>query len=203
MSQAEREKSKNRGVFSNLYVERIPPFFTEEHVLNLFKDFGDVLSVKVKRPDQNVRLLNPLSQPYTAYVNFKTQEQAQAAIDGLNGVSVIPGCKPLRVDFYQRANRFLGGFQGLDKRELIENTHFRVLFIKGLNKNVTREQLMEVCDKFGTIESITIKTKIEGGRVISKGIAIVQYSKKEEATLAIKKLQFHTELGDFLDIDFY
>jgi hypothetical protein len=50
---------------------------------------------------------------------------------------------------------------------------------------------------------LTIKTKIDNGNVVSKGIAIVQYSKKEEATEAMKQLVFHSDLGSLLDIDFY
>jgi hypothetical protein len=97
----------------------------------------------------------------------------------------------------------LGAFQGLDHKELVTNSHYRVLFIKGLFKSVTRDQLMEVCAKYGTVESLTIKTRIQDGHVVSQGIAIVQYSKKEEATLAMKKLHFHNELGSLLNIDYY
>lgn len=46
----------------------------------------------------------------------------------------------MRIEFYQRANKFLGGFMGLSRDELIQNTHFRVLFIKGLYKNVSRQK---------------------------------------------------------------
>ena len=35
----------------------------------------------------------------------------------------------------------MGGFMGLDRGELINNTHFRVLFIKGLYKNVSQKSM--------------------------------------------------------------
>jgi len=31
----------------------------------------------------------------------------------------------------------MGGFMGLDRKELINNTHYRVLFVKGLYKHVS------------------------------------------------------------------
>jgi RNA recognition motif-containing protein len=69
-----------------------------------------VTSVKIKKPQSNVSLRDPSSFPCSAYVNFKTEEEAKAAINGLNGICVLAGSKPLKIDFYQRANRFLGGF---------------------------------------------------------------------------------------------
>ena len=62
---------------------------------------------------------------------------AKAAIEGLNGKSIIAGGNSLRIDYYQRANRFYGGMLGLDRNELINNTHFRVLFLKGMRRNVS------------------------------------------------------------------
>jgi len=74
--------------------------------------------------------------PCSAYVSFTTQEEAQVALKELNGKEILKGTKSLRVEFYQRANRFIGA---IDKNELINNTHFRVLFVKGMFKDVTRE----------------------------------------------------------------
>lgn len=79
----------------------------------------------------------------------------------------------MRIEPYQRANRFLGGMMGLNRQELISNTHFRVLFIKGLYKTVGREELKAACGKFGQVETLTLKTKVMDARVESRGIAIV------------------------------
>jgi len=62
---------------------------------------------------------------------------------------------------------------GLNRQELISNTHFRVLFIKGLYKHTTREELLKACKKFGQVETLTLKTKIMDQQVCSRGIAIV------------------------------
>lgn len=57
--------------------------------------------------------------PCAAYVNFMTEDQAQNALNALNGKQILAGSNCLRIDFYQRANKFLGGFMGLSREELI------------------------------------------------------------------------------------
>lgn len=53
------------------------------------------------------------------------------------------------------------------------------------------------------METFTLKTKIIDDKVVSRGIAIVQYQTKDEAAEAMKKLPFDRKLGDFIQIDFY
>lgn len=203
VSQAERERSKQRNPFTNLYVEKLPIVFQESDVFNLFSKFGTVKSIKLKKPTSNVQLSDINLHPCSAYVNMATEQEAKEAMDELNWKQILPGANPLKVDYYQRANRFLGAFSGLERSELINNNHFRVLFIKGLFRSVTRDQLREECEKYGIVESLTLKTKIENHQVVSRGIGIVQYATKGEATEALNKLLFISELGDFLDIDYY
>lgn len=121
----------------------------------------------------------------------------------LSGRQLLQGGNHLRIEVYQRSNRFLGGLIGLNRHELISNTHFRVLFIRGLYKEVTKEQLKTICEKYGEVETICLKTKVEDLKIKSRGLAIVQYSLKSEASEALKKLPFERELGELLDIDFY
>lgn len=45
-------------------------------------------------------------------------------------------------------------------------------------KDVTRDELKTICEKYGFVESLTLKTKIVNGEVQSRGIAIIQYADK-------------------------
>ena len=139
MTKEERERSRTREkqAFTNLYVEKLPVTFDTQDVYNLFSKYGTVLDVKIKKPNTNVPLRSINLLPCAAYVNFKEQTQAKSAMEALNGKSIIEGGQTIRIDYYQRANKFLGGMRGLDRTELINNTHFRVLFIKGIHKNVS------------------------------------------------------------------
>lgn len=94
-------------------------------------------------------------------MNFATEEAALSAANDLNGKFIQGSLKNLRIEPYQRANRFFGALMGLNRNELLSNTHFRVLFIKNIQKNVTREQIKNICEKYGEIETFTLKTKIE------------------------------------------
>ena len=57
--------------------------------------------------------------PCSAYVNFAAESDAMAALTALNGKQILAGSNSLRIEFYQRANKFLGGFMGLSRDELI------------------------------------------------------------------------------------
>ena len=94
-------------------------------------------------------------------------------MNALNGTVILPGTNSIRIDFYQRANKFLGGLNGLKREELIKNTHWRVLFIKGINPTVTRDALITICEKYGDVETLSLKTKIVDKKVVSRGIAVV------------------------------
>ena len=55
--------------------------------------------------------------------------------------------------------------------------------------------MVDICEKFGELETLTLKTKIQNGEVVSRGIAIAQFATKEQAAEAIKKLPFENKLG--------
>jgi hypothetical protein len=50
---------------------------------------------------------------------------------------------------------------------------------------------------------MTIKTVIEDKKIVSRGIAVVQFSDKACAAEALKKLPFEDSLGEFVEVDFY
>jgi len=85
VTKADRAKSKERGPFTNLYVEKLPYAFNEKDVFELFQKYGTVVSVKIKKPHSNVQFQNINSLPCSAYVNFATEDQAREALDALNG----------------------------------------------------------------------------------------------------------------------
>lgn len=50
MTKAERDNSKARNDFTNLYVDKLPYAFQETDVFNLFSKYGTVVTVKLKKP---------------------------------------------------------------------------------------------------------------------------------------------------------
>jgi len=138
-------------------------------------------------------------------VAFKTQEQAEKAKKGLNGRMIVSGSEPIKVDSYNAQNKFPGLFRGLDPTQLVNNTHFRVLFLKGLDKQLSKSELRSMCDQYGSVDVLTLKTTIDDGTQVSKGIAIVQFTTQDGAATALRNLPFEQRLGDpkQVQIDFY
>ena len=127
-----------REKFTNLYVERLPYHFKEDDVMDLFQEFTPLTCI-VKKPMTNVFLADPNHLPCSAYISFRTEQQAKMCIEKFNGQAVESGGNYLRLEPYQRSNRFFGNQFGLPKEHLVNNTHFRVLFIKGLFKTVSKD----------------------------------------------------------------
>lgn len=66
-----------------------------------------------------------------AYVDFDTEQNAQAAINGLNGKEV--GGNAIQVDFYEKNHtQFLS-----NSSDVVGNENLRALFLKGINKSVS------------------------------------------------------------------
>jgi hypothetical protein len=165
----ERSKTQDRSrrdasvgpSFTNLYIERLPYSFVEKNLMNIFSNYGKVVSVKIKKPESNVSFKSVNFMPCHAYVNMETHEQAMEAKTALNGKQLLPGTNYLRIEFYRKDNKFLGVHKGLDRKELITNTHYRVLFIRGLDFTLTKDELHQICQKYGNVEVITLKTRVE------------------------------------------
>jgi RNA recognition motif-containing protein len=96
----DRTKTRERQSYTNLFIDKLPYAFGRQDVLDLFSKFGTVLDVKIKKPTSNVQLKDIHNLPCSAYVNFKDQVQAKAAVEALNGKVIFPGGKSLRIDYY-------------------------------------------------------------------------------------------------------
>ena len=71
---------QNLSVDTCLFVFNIPTSYNEMNLRELFKDFGTVLNARVARA-------NRASKGY-GFVNMKTVEEAQCAVDALNGKDI-------------------------------------------------------------------------------------------------------------------
>jgi len=78
---------------ANLYISRLDPEIAKEHLDRWFAAFGQIVDSKV------------LKDPKTGgsrgvgFVRYANQQQAQAAITGLNGVQLAENSQPIQVKF--------------------------------------------------------------------------------------------------------
>lgn len=94
----------HRTSSTNLYVEAIPKEWDAEYIQKLFSEHGTVQEVNL--------LLNRTTQEKTgvAFVHFETNEEAQGAIDALNG-KVLEGAKTALVLRFARTTKASGGWK--------------------------------------------------------------------------------------------
>jgi len=146
----------------SLYVGDLRQEVGESDIYDAFKECGAILSVRVCRDVKDQHSLG------YAYVNFQTPENAQKALDTLNG-KPLKG-KPCRVMWSRRDP---------SQRKSNEGN----LYVKGLDKSVTLVQLQDVFSHFGTIASCKVVTKDDG---TSLCYGFVQFEKPEDAEKALE-----------------
>lgn len=90
MTSSSSPQPQNFPVDTCLFVFNIPSSYNEMNLQELFRGYGTVLNAKVARANNNI------SKGY-GFVNMKTIEEAQNAVDGLNGKDI--NGKKLQVSF--------------------------------------------------------------------------------------------------------
>jgi len=89
---------------TNLYIEGLPTDWNEERVKQLFSQFGTITEARV--------LINRKTNQKTGvgFIHFKTTEEAESAINGLNGSMADENAqKPLSIRFAKVMGRRRGG----------------------------------------------------------------------------------------------
>jgi len=147
---------------SSLYVGDLRDDVGETDIYDAFKECGPILSVRVCRDVKNQNSLG------YAYVNFQSHENAQKALDTLNG-KALKG-KPCRVMWSRRDP---------SQRKSNEGN----LFVKSLDKSITLVQLQDVFSHFGSISSCKVVTEDDG---TSRGYGFVQFEKVEDSAKALE-----------------
>lgn len=172
------EKSKR---FTNIYVKNFgEEIDTDEKLKDMFEPFGKVVSCKVMVDD------NGKGKGF-GFVSFEEPEQAEKAVDDLNGKE-LPGGKTLYVGRAQkkaeRQAELKRRFEQL-KMERLNRYQGVNLYVKNLDDTIDDERLRKEFSPFGTITSAKVMTDSNGR---SKGFGFVCFSAPEEATKAVTEM---------------
>ncbi|KAM6147886.1 polyadenylate-binding protein 1-like [Erethizon dorsatum] len=179
-SQREREAELGAQAleFTNIYVKNLHVDMDEQGLQDLFFEFGNMLSVKVMRDDSGH------SRGF-GFVNFEKHEEAQKAVDHMNGKEVsgqqlYVGRAQKRAE---RQNELKRRFEQLkqDRQTRYQGVN---LYVKNLDDSISDEKLRTVFSPYGVITSAKVMT--EGGH--SKGFGFVCFSSPEEATKAVTEM---------------
>mmetsp|Transcript_2118 Transcript_2118/g.3874 ORF Transcript_2118/g.3874 Transcript_2118/m.3874 type:complete len:624 (+) Transcript_2118:142-2013(+) len=144
----------------NIFVKNLPPKTDNKTLFDTFKEYGDILSVKV-----------PENMTY-GFVHFKEEKSAIAAIEGKHGKE-LEGCELTVMKFLPQKER---------TKEITN------LYVKPLPKEeeYSEEELKSLFVEFGEISSCKIAKDEE--TKASKGFGFVDFVKPEDAKKAINKL---------------
>lgn len=143
---------------SNIFVARIPPWWTEEILFEKFKVFGEIVSTKIVR------------DRHYGFVMFQKPESAYAAI------SQTDNTRP-----YANSSTSLHVSIAMHDEGMEEVPNPR-LFIRGLPPWTTEEHLTHLFSPFGGICECEVLVDYQGK---CKGCGFVHFSSTEEATKAL------------------
>jgi len=178
VSRALRTTNNGPRKFTNLFVKNFADQLDEEKFRELFSQYGKIASIKIEKD------ANGQSKGY-GFCSFETPEEAQAAVENLNGHDV--GDKKIYVSRFQKRGERQAEIKrqkDLQRQERITKYQGVNLYIKNLDDTIDDERLKQEFSKFGTITSAKIMS--EDGR--SRGFGFVCFSAADEATKAVTEM---------------
>jgi polyadenylate-binding protein len=153
-----------RPTLASLYVGDLDPEVREPELLELFKQCGTVLGVRVCRD-----IITQRSLGY-GYVNFQNHADAEKAFDTLNFALV--GKRYIRLMWQQRdpSLRYSGSGN---------------IFVKNLSTEVDSKNLHDLFKRFGSILTCKVMTDEDGK---SRGYGFIHFKEDNSASSAIEEL---------------
>ncbi|KAE8453990.1 hypothetical protein EG329_007766 [Mollisiaceae sp. DMI_Dod_QoI] len=153
------------GTHLTLYVTNFPPAADDAYLHKLFKDCGEIFSIRWPSLKHN-------THRRFCYISFKTPEGAAAGTQ-LDGQS-LGGVYKLSAKYSDPANK-------KDREGAMAEG--REIHITSLDLSITDDELREIFSKYGKVQRVNILKKISGE---SKGAAFVSFETKDQATAALE-----------------
>lgn len=153
----------------NLIVNYLPQTMTQEEFKALFMAMGEIESCRLIKDKTNGQSLG------YGFVNYVALEDAEKAISSLNGLRLQN--KLIKVSFARPSSEMIKGAN---------------LYISGLPKTVTQQELEQMFASFGNIITTRLLTEQDG---TPKGVGFVRFDKKEQAEEAIAQLDQSVPIG--------
>ncbi|XP_072066088.1 polyadenylate-binding protein 7-like isoform X2 [Arachis hypogaea] len=162
-----RDPDVRKSGRGNVFVKNLAESIDNAGLHDLFQKFGNILSSKVVMSEDGK------SKGY-GFVQFESEESANAAIEKLNGITV----KDKQI--------YVGNFVKKSERILPDpEAKYTNIYIKNLDSDITEELLQKKFSSFGKIMSLAIAKDANG---MSKGFAFVNYDNPEEAKQAMEAM---------------
>ncbi|KAG5556748.1 hypothetical protein RHGRI_007124 [Rhododendron griersonianum] len=162
-----RDPDARKSGIGNLFVKNLGESIDNTKLQEIFQNFGNILSSKVVMSDDGK------SKGY-GFVQFESEDSANAAIEKLNGSSV--GGKQMFVGkFVKKSDRILSS----------TDPKYTNLYVKNLDPDVTEEVLEDKFSEFGKVLSLVISKDDNGN---SRGFGFVNFESTDDARRAMEAM---------------
>lgn len=161
----DRQISVIPAIGLTLYVTNFPPTADDNYFQKLFKDCGEILSIRW--PSVKYRTSRRF-----VYITFRTLRGAEAAVQ-LNGLSLG--------DIYKLYVAYSN--PNIKKDREGATAESREIHVTNLDTSLNEEDVKKTFSKYGTVQKVNILKKLSGK---SKGAAFIVFETKEEASAALE-----------------
>ncbi|KAF4447606.1 hypothetical protein F53441_8863 [Fusarium austroafricanum] len=163
----QRQLTVKSGNGLTIYVANYPPAADEKYIRDLFKDCGEVLSIR--SPSRKVDIRRRF-----CYISFRDREASAKAVmkDGM----VLEG------EFKLLAKYSDPGHKKAREGALAEG---REIHISNLDRTANEADVKEVFSKCGSVTRVNIPRNLAGK---NKGFAFIDFATKEEAQKAVTEM---------------
>ncbi|KAK2965367.1 hypothetical protein RJ640_024109 [Escallonia rubra] len=162
-----RDPDARKSGIGNVFVKNLSDSVDNVKVQELFQKFGNILSCKVAMFEDGK------SKGY-GFVQFESEESANAAIEELNGTT------------FEDKQMYVGKFVKKSDRILPSpDAKYTNLYMKNVDLDVTEELLKEKFSEFGKILSLVV-SKDENGA--SRGFGFVNFDSPDDARRALEAM---------------
>jgi polyadenylate-binding protein len=184
---SKKERGGDKNKFTNVYVKNLPESFNKDKLDEMFSKYGDITSSMVAMSSNDEKEAKCKG---FGFVNYKTAEQANAAVDALNN-SNVGGKQPLYVGRAQkkeeREKELRDSFEA-KKAERQKKFQGVNLYVKNLAENIDDERLTAEFKHCGNITSAHVMRDKEKK---SRGFGFVCFATPEEAQKAVSEMNGH------------
>jgi polyadenylate-binding protein len=194
------EREEHKGVKNNLYCRNFPSDYDEEKLQTLFGKYGEITSILIKPSEDGKK---------QAFICFESGEQAQEAVQNLNGTKV-EGCDDELfvnelLNKHERREENAKNFKKIKEKNLYKSLA-QNLYVNGIPKELTEEDIKKEFERFGPVSSIKMhmmpsredKTKTE-----FVGAAFICYENAEDAKNAVYRGNIELMFNENIFVDYY
>ncbi|CAK9140445.1 unnamed protein product [Ilex paraguariensis] len=162
-----RDPDARRSGIGNVFVKNLNDSIDNVKLQEVFQEFGNILSCKVAMYDDGK------SKGY-GFVQFESDESANAAIEKLNGANL--GGKLIYVGKFVRKS---------DRMSPSPDAKYTNLYMKNLDSDISDELLKEKFCEFGKIVSLVVS---KDENEASRGFGFVNFENPDDARRAMEAM---------------